>query len=151
MATGERTIGVLLILVGIVWMTESLTLTYMSEFAPGSGFLPFWLGALLVGLSLLLVFQTFGAERAGPAEDAAPPGAWRKNAAIALGLVASVVAIEWVGFALAVAAYLVFLVRGVERRPWRAALGLSLGTTASLFLIFKAWLKVPLPTGPWGF
>ena len=150
MARGERVFAALLGLFGVLWAGKSLELTYMGRFAPGAGFLPFWLGLLLVGLSLLVLYRSFFAARA-PASDAAPSGGWRRIGPIVLGLVVAVAVIEWVGFAVAVAVYLVLLVRFLERRPWPAALGLALGATAAIFLIFKVWLRVPLPVGPWGF
>jgi hypothetical protein len=39
----------------------------------------------------------------------------------------------------------------VERRSALETALLSVGTSASLWVIFKAWLGVPLPVGPLGF
>ena len=34
---------------------------------------------------------------------------------------------------------------------WKGWLGLSVAVVAVLFGLFRLWLKVPLPKGPWGF
>lgn len=143
---GEAVMGALFGVLGAAWIVGALDLTYMGDFAPGSGFLPFWLGIALVGLSALFVWRKLRS----PGE-AAPAGGWRKTAAIAGGLAVCVGVIEALGFVVSVAAYLVFLTRFVEREPWRPALGVSLGTVAALFAVFRLWLSVPLPKGPWGF
>ncbi len=71
--------------------------------------------------------------------------------AVTLGLIVCVAVIETLGFVVAVAAYLLFLLRGVEKESWRTSLGVSVGTIAVLFGLFRVWLQVPLPKGPWGF
>ena len=68
-----------------------------------------------------------------------------------LGLVACVAVIEWAGFVVAVGLYLLYLLRFVEREPWPTSLGVAVVVVAVLFAIFRLWLKVPLPKGPWGF
>ncbi len=146
--SGERVLAGLFGLFGLFFAVEARDLTYMDEFAPGAGFLPFWLGLLLVALVIGFLFTT---RPAGPSGDGVAPVDRRKVAAVALGLVACIAAIEWLGFAVSIAAYLLYLVRAVERRGWGLSAGVAVGTTLGLYLIFQAWLKVPLPRGPWGF
>jgi hypothetical protein len=38
----------------------------------------------------------------------------------------------------------------VERLPVPASLLVAAATTAALILLFRTWLGVPLPKGPWG-
>lgn len=152
MANGERILGAAFGLLGVLWAVKALDLTYMREFAPGSGFLPFWLGVSLAALSGIFLFTT----RKKPAPSGgegmgSPRAAWRKTASILLGLFVCVGMLDWVGFMISVTAYLFYLVKFVERRSWVAALGVSIGTTLTLFLIFRTWLGVSLPKGPLGF
>ena len=143
---GETVGGVLCALFAIVWIATALGLPYMGDYAPGSGFLPLWLGVCLFALSAIHVV----ASARGPAL-AVPAGQWRKVLAVTLGLVVCVAVIDTLGFVLAVGGYLVFLLRGVEREPWRTSLGVSGAAVAALFAVFRLWLHVPLPKGPWGF
>ena len=143
---GEIVAGVLCGLFAILWIATALGLPYMGDYAPGSGFLPLWLGVCLLVLSVIHV----GSRLRAPAL-AQRAGHWRKVVAVTLGLVVCVAVIELLGFVVAVGAYLLFLLRGVEKEPWRTSLGVSVGTIAVLFLLFRVWLHVPLPKGPWGF
>jgi hypothetical protein len=143
---GEIVGGALCMLFGVLWVATALGLPYMGDFAPGSGFLPLWLGVGLVALSAVHVVSCL---RSGAPAVAA--GQWRKVVAVALGLFVCVAVIEPLGFVVAVGAYLLFLLRVVEKEPWRTSLGVTAGTVAVLFALFRVWLHVPLPKGPWGF
>jgi hypothetical protein len=147
MLTGERIFAALIGLFGVVWIAQSRHLTYWSDFAPGSGFLPIWLGVVLVALVAIQLVVSFR----DPAPPAAAPSRPRHVGAIALGLVVCIALLEWLGFVGSVTLYLAFLIGWIERRRPVETLGVSLGTAIVLWLIFKAWLKVPFPEGPWGF
>ena len=143
---GETVAGLLCGLFAILWIATALGLPYMGDYAPGSGFLPLWLGVCLLALSAVHVVSSLRARAAGPAT-----GHWRKVVAVLLGLVVCVAVIEPLGFVLAVGAYLLYLLRGVEREPWRTSLFVTVVAIAVLFGVFRLWLRVPLPKGPWGF
>ena len=80
-----------------------------------------------------------------------PAGHGRKVVAVVLGLIVCVAVIEPLGFVVAVGAYLLFLLRIVEKEPWRTSLGVAAGAVGVLYALFHVWLHVPLPKGPWGF
>lgn len=143
---GEIVAGLLCALFAALWIATALGLPYMGDYAPGSGFLPLWLGVCLLALSVIHVVTSVRAPAA-----AATSGHWRKVVAVTLGLIVCVAVIEKLGFVVAVAAYLLFLLRVVEKESWRTSLGVSGGTIAVLFGLFRLWLQVPLPKGPWGF
>ena len=143
---GEIVAGLLCGLFAVLWIATALGLPYMGQYAPGSGFLPLWLGVCLLVLSTVHVVSCL---RTPPAAVAA--GHWRKVVAVMLGLVICVAVIEPVGFVVAVGAYLLYLLRGVEREPWRTSVSVTIVVIAVLFALFRLWLKVPLPKGPWGF
>lgn len=147
MLTGDRIFAGLIGLFGVVWIVQSRHLAYWGEFAPGSGFLPIWLGVTLVGLVAIYLAVSFR----DPAPSMAAPSRPRHVGAIALGLIVCIGSLAWLGFVVSVALYLAFLVGWLERRPLRDVAAVSLGASVGLWLIFKAWLKVPFPEGPWGF
>ena len=143
---GEIVAGLFCALFAVLWIATALGLPYLGDYAPGSGFLPLWLGVSLLVLSAIHIVTSLRAPVA-----AAPSGHWRKVVAVTLGLIVCVAVIETLGFVVAVAAYLLFLLRVVEKESWRTSLGVSIGTIAVLFGLFRVWLQVPLPKGPWGF
>jgi putative tricarboxylic transport membrane protein len=158
--TGERLVAVGFALMGALWAWKASDLPYMDDFAPGAGFLPFWLGLILVGLAglVLVVGRSEAAPRRAPA--AAPdmpagtpghPGSGRKVAAVAAGLLACIALIQPLGIAVPLAAYLFYLIRVVERRGLSLAIAVALGTSLGIVVVFGRWLSVPLPRGPWGF
>jgi putative tricarboxylic transport membrane protein len=149
MSVGERILAGVFGLFGAFWIAQALGLRYWGDFAPGPGFLPLWLGITLVAL-VTIHFLT--SRRRAPADEAAEASPrLGRIAAIVAGFVACIAIIEWLGFAASVAAYLVFLLGAVERQRPAVVAGVTIGTTVTLHLIFRTWLGVPLPEGPWGF
>jgi hypothetical protein len=150
MALGERVFAGLIGALGLFWIAQSLRLRYWADFAPGSGFLPLWLSVILVALVALFLVESFvrPAAASAPSDQPARPG---RVVAILAGLVVSAAVFEQVGFAAAVGADLVFLLAVVERRSWLETVGVAGGTVLFLHLVFRTWLRVPLPAGPWGF
>lgn len=150
---GDRVMALGFGLFGVVWIVQSLKLNYWSDFAPGSGFLPFWLGVVIVALALVVLAQTFRRPAVATAAAAPPaePRRYGRTVAIILGLFACLFALEYVGFVVAVGVYLGVLLAVVERRQPVEALLVAAGAVIGIWIVFKAWLKVPLPQGPWGF
>ncbi len=134
---------------GLVWIWQSQSLSYWSEFAPGSGFLPFWLGAALVVLTGICLAGSL--RRTAPTATLAEPRQPARVATIAIGFVFCIAVIEQIGFVVAATLYLAFLIGVVERRSLLETVLVPLLTSIGLWLIFKQWLKVPFPQGPWGF
>jgi len=143
---GEVVAGLACGLFAVLWIATALGLPYMGDYAPGSGFLPLWLGVCLLALSAVHVVSSVREPVA-----ATPAGQWRKVVAVLLGLVVCVAVIESLGFVAAVGAYLLYLLRAVEKEPWPTTLGVTVVAIAVLFSVFRLWLQVPLPKGPWGF
>jgi putative tricarboxylic transport membrane protein len=120
---------------------------------PGSGFFPFWLGAIGAALSVLLLAVSLRGGSIGEGGVAAWPdraGAGRAATLLA-GLVAAALAFEPLGFRLTAFAFtaLLLVALGV-RRPVVIAL-FALISGFGLFHVFYHWLKVPLPIGALGF
>jgi hypothetical protein len=151
MKPGEVVVGITIAALGAGWLALALKLPYMGEFAPGSGFLPVWLAGVLTVLAVVFVIRRVraGALTRGADEDG--EGGLGRPALVSAGLFVCVAVIEWLGFVPSVTLYILFLVRVVEGHLWRVAAALALGTSLSLWLLFKVWLKVPLPVGPLGF
>ncbi|VTU39536.1 Tripartite tricarboxylate transporter TctB family protein [Variovorax sp. PBL-H6] len=145
MQRGERIFAAVIGVFGLLWIWKSTELTYLDYYAPGPGFLPLWLGALLVVLVLVFFWSHRGTE--APASPHHPARWW----SIVIGLAVTVGLVEPLGFMVPVALYLLFLLKRVEQLPWRLSLLVAAGTSLAIFGVFHLWLSVPLPRGPWGF
>lgn len=118
---------------------------------PGSGFFPFCLAVLLLGISAALFVQAL--RRHGM-----PPFATRERLIPVLKVVLPVFGFilftdppgPWDGLGLytAAAIYLAFYMRWVGRHGWREVVALSVVVPVVTFLIFERWFLVPMPKGP---
>ena len=150
MARSDTIVAIGLAAFGAIWAIMALDLTYMGDFAPGSGFLPFWLGLALTVLSLVFLVRRWRSRRQ-MAEAEVEPGDWMKPAVVAAGLAICVSAIPWLGFVPAVGCYLIALLKLLEHRSWTQSLAVGIGAPVVLSVLMGTWLGVPLPTGPLGF
>lgn len=62
-----------------------------------------------------------------------------------------VIAVQWLGLTLAVAALMLVLTRFYGRVEWKLSIIVSAAVTVVVYLLFVELLEVPLPQGPWGF
>src|SRR5690349_18866665 len=142
---GDVGLALVFAAIGAVWIFGALGLPFWQGFAPESGFLPLLYGILLVGLSAAVL-----AMRLRDADAASVDQPVGKPLAVLAALTAAVVGVEPAGFGPSVFLLLLFLFVVVERLPLLRSLVVAGVTTATLILIFKTWLGVPLPAGPLG-
>ena len=141
--------GLALAALGAYIVVEAAQWEYLGPDGPGPGFFPLWYGIAMAALSLGLVASSV--LRAPGAEERID---WSKAArafAAWLALAASVAALKLLGFLLAFAALVFFLVAVMYRRPLRVAALMALGSAAAFYVLFALALGVPLPTGMLGF
>jgi putative tricarboxylic transport membrane protein len=116
---------------------------------PGSGFIFFWSGLILVILSLMdLAGSLHGAE-----ELVQETGAmnWVKIALVIFSLMLYAFFLERLGFVVATFVLLSFLLGWIERTGWARSLGIASSAALGSFAIFELWLKIRLPKGIFGF
>jgi putative tricarboxylic transport membrane protein len=121
---------------------------YGSDFGPGPGFFSFWLGILLMAMSLFQFVMTF--RRPGePLPDGFIPGrdGVKRMLAIMGVLVVSLVVMKYLGFSLTMLGFSIFLLRTLGRRQsWWLTLTLSVIGSFGTYYLFGL-LQVALPTG----
>jgi hypothetical protein len=131
---------------GIGWGTDG----------PQSGFFPFWLAVLLLGICALILIQALRRPRGRPFVT-------RAQAVPVLKVLAPVTAfviltggvkvgeqplLPGLGLYVAAAVYLAFYMRWVGRHSWLAIVLAGVGIPVAAFLIFETWFLVPMPKGP---
>jgi putative tricarboxylic transport membrane protein len=150
-SANELVIGLCLCAFGAYVAFEAFKLPYGSEFGPGPGFFPLWIGLGLAGLSLLLIFANLVASPDG--EPSRRPSRWAVGRALSgwLGLIIAIALLPWLGFALSLALLTLFLILALERRSVWTALAVAFALALGFHLIFAVALGLSLPAGPWGF
>lgn len=152
----DRPTAVLLLAFAIYTAAAGWRMGYWQGRIPGPGFAPVWIGAGLALAALALLVRP----PAAPARAAEPRpgprtgrGVGRETALvikIAAVTVAAVMLSPRLGMLTAVGLLLLALGR-LLGGSWRAAVVTAVVVTAGLHAVFVRWLRVPLPTGPWGF
>jgi putative tricarboxylic transport membrane protein len=140
-----------LLLLAVAATVESWRLVLGDVGRPGAGFFPFYLALGLAVTSLALVLQSF----LSPVAKQSAPGAIEaralaKVAWVVSGLILYAYVFEKLGFLLSTFLVMVFLFRAVAAFDWRLTLGGALACALLSYLLFKVWLQVQLPAGPWG-
>ena len=149
MNRGDIVSGSVLALLGIYIVIESRSWDYMAPDGPGPGFFPWWYGIVMIGLAAVLVAQNL---LAAPDRDRKPVR-WRDcgRALIVWGsFFLCVASLKYLGFLLGFGLFVLFLVRVMYGRPWRAALPVAAAAAAGFYLLFAVALDVRLPTGVLG-
>ena len=143
-APGELLLALFFALLGGLWIAAAARMPLWQGFIPQSGFLPLWYGITLTGLaSAILAGLWFEQE---PKQEE-PIG---KALVVIAVTAATALGFDLIGFAPSIFLLLLVLFAAVERLPLLRSLAVAVAVTAVLFLIFRTWLKVPLPVGPLG-
>jgi hypothetical protein len=146
----DLTAGLVLAGLGILITRYSQSLSYLDEFGPGPGFLPYWLGLVLTALALCLVISAARTRAQAPKPEAAGQGSGRALVTIA-GLFAMVAMLELLGFLAAFALLSFFMVYVVERQSFTRSIAVTAAITFGFFLLFRIIIPLPLPMNAWGF
>lgn len=150
MKRADQVAAVLLLFIATYVVRAGLTYTYWKEKAPGPGFVPFWLGVILAACALLLLASTLSP---GARNDPWLPDARMARQigfVIAVSIVATLLTYV-IGMVLASGLYMAAVLFYLEPRKRGLNTVVSVLTPLVVWLLFSAWLRVPMPTGPLGF
>ncbi len=147
---GTLVMAVVLAAFGIFWMVSATLIPDRTKIGSlGPGFLPFWAGLILTGVSGILAVVTIRARRregAGKKKEVegSPPQQWRVYGALA-ALFLYIVLLTHLHFFIntAIISAIGLLLGGERLRP--RLLLYTLIITSIIYGLFVAWLQVPLP------
>jgi putative tricarboxylic transport membrane protein len=115
---------------------------------PGPGFLTFWAGVILCGLSIVVFIQSIimrnekKSKRIGQLWKGTN---WVKMVMIIIALLIYCLTFMHLGYLISTAALLLFLTRVDEPLKWPKAIGVALIASIVTFTLFDLLLKVQLP------
>src|SRR4030095_4701566 len=135
--------------VGILVCYGATRLGLGSVTEPGSGFIFFWSGLILVILSLMVLSE--GLRHTDEIVQETTETNWVKIALVLLSLVLYAFFLERLGFVVTTFVLLTFLLGWIERTNWSRSLGVASAAALGSFAIFELWLKIRLPKGIFGF
>ncbi len=141
-----------LVAFGVFIIHESLGHNYYgSDFGPGPGFFSFWMGILLIVLSLIQIVMTWR-RPAEPLPDGFIPNreGIKRILSIIGALAAALALMNYLGFSLTMTGFCVFLLRRLGRQSWWLTLLLSIAAGFGTYYLFGL-LQVMLPRGILGF
>jgi putative tricarboxylic transport membrane protein len=143
----DRITGIVVLLGAGAILIEAFQLEFSTDIGPGPGFFPVWLGAILAGLALLLIAQTY-MKSATLAESNIPPRTVLiKVGTIFAALIAFVVVTPLIGFLAGASLFLLAAFSFIEDMKLRHGAPLAAAIACGFFLIFSVGLGVKLPTG----
>ncbi len=130
----------------ILWQARSLPLGKIS--APGPGFFPTVIAMVLLVLALLLILTGAGKKEKTIFTDKRAAG---RVLLVFLFLVAYILLLEYLGFAVTSFLFMAALFITVTQRKWYSALLWSFAATGFAYVLFEILLKSNLPKGVLGF
>lgn len=135
------------LLAGAGIIVHSLRLTYMSEYGPGPGFLPLWLGIALFCSAVALILKILRKRR--------PLGRFfeartKEGIKVLVMIIISFLLFPLLGFSVALAFFAAITMRITGRHRWIVCGLTALGVGIGIRFVFGHWLQIPLPTGMTG-
>jgi len=149
MKKGDRVFAIFCMCLSLWLIIEALQFDYLSEFGPGPGFEPFWLGIFLAILSISLFLNTIRRKADAEDEKSRLPG-WKSLGRI--GLIMLLIAgfalsLNTLGLLLTVFLFVALILFSLEKVGILKSIFYGIMFSASVFLIFSYWMEINFPKG----
>jgi putative tricarboxylic transport membrane protein len=149
MRKADRIFGVIGLGLSLWCYLESTKFTYMVEFTPGPGFMPFWTGVILAILSCYLLYDTFKREPSKENDMKILP---KKHALYRVGFIFLMLFIlkmvmPFLGFPITVCLFVATILLSLERYSILKSIGYGVAYALVTWLIFEKYLEMGFPKG----
>lgn len=132
--------------IGICWGGYDLELGSLHD--PGGGFMFFWVGVIMIGLSCGILVRAVRQKTIAGEMQALWAGiAWKKIVSVLAALFAYAYFLTPLGFIPATILLLIFLFKAVEPQRWSWAVLGAVVSTLAAYSVFRLWLQCQLPPG----
>jgi putative tricarboxylic transport membrane protein len=136
--------GLFVLLLGMAIVFFSYQLPYNSEYGPGPGFLPLWLGIVLIGSAVFVLLNIL--RKHVKVDTFLKPGT-KQSAIIFILIFVSFLLLRFLGFAVGLALFCGVTMRIMGKHGWLTCGLTAVGVAIGIRFIFGQWLHIPLPVG----
>jgi len=138
-------IGAAVVLIlGLAVIFFSAQMEYYSEFGPGPGFLPLWVGICITGCAVVLVFNIL--RKHGKVGAFLKPRT-REGFKLLIIIIATFLLLPFLGFSIGFGLFAGITMRIMGRHRWITCGLTAVGIAIGIRYVFGHWLSIPLPTG----
>jgi putative tricarboxylic transport membrane protein len=114
---------------------------------PKSGFIVFWAGMILFGLSMILFLKAVLTKNEEKEKSLWKGRDWPRGVKVMAALFAYALVFRLAGFLVSTFFLLLFLLKGLEPQRWRVAIVIAAVTVALCYLVFVVFLESQFPAG----
>jgi putative tricarboxylic transport membrane protein len=145
----DRRFSFLWVALGIFQCVESISLGLGNVMEPGTGFMSFIMGLVLIGLAIALFLEAHLAMKKNPPAKLSlwSDVHWRRVALISLIMLVYAILLPKLGYLVDTFLVMVFLLKSGEPIRWPTAIVVGAITAGFSYVLFGVWLSVSFPTG----
>ena len=136
--------GVVVLILGLAVVFFSLQLTYYSEYGPGPGFLPLWLGVVLIGCAIFVIINVL--KKHDKIGTFLKPRT-KLGLHVLIIIFITLLLLPFLGFSIGLALFVGITMRIMGKHRWVSCSLTAVVTAICIHLIFISWLTIPLPQG----
>jgi putative tricarboxylic transport membrane protein len=136
--------GVAVLILGLAVIFFSSELTYYSEFGPGPGFLPLWVGIIITACAIYVIIDLL--KKHGKAGEFFKPRT-RLGLQVFITIIVTFLLLPLLGFAVGLALFIGVTMRMMGKHGWILCGLTAIVTAIGIHFIFISWLTIPLPQG----
>ena len=149
MKRADRIFGIISLGLSLWCYLESTKFDYMTEFTPGPGFMPFWVGVVLAVLSCYLIFDSYR-RKPGPEDDKKILP--EKHALVRVSIIMCMLfavkfAMNILGFPLTLVLFTTAVLFFLEKYSVLKSVGFGIAYAAVTWFIFEYILTMGFPKG----
>ena len=144
--------GIFFLAAGLLFSLYARTVDIGEWSEPGPGFLPFYAGVLMTGMSALLIIKTLLIRQEAVSEAFFPVhDSWKRVSMVVASLIGYNILLTKGGFILTTFLFIAFLVKCIFPQGWIRSLVTATLSTAAVWVVFIQLLQITFPRGILGF
>lgn len=142
--------ALLFIGVGLVVMVGSIKLgaSWGSD-GPEAGYFPFYISLIIILSSVVTLYQAAVVDRKKKKESFVDKESFKQVMAVLLPALVFILGVQLIGIYISSVIYIAIFMVWLGKYPAWKAIAVSVGVSATLYLMFEYWFQVPLPHGSW--